>query len=196
MPCFRPIPRQQARSLLGWCPEQHVILFGAMDGAADPRKGFDLLTAALQHLAADPSLGDLSAVVLGQAEPAQPLQLPLPVRYLGRWHDDLALALAYAAADVVVVPSRLDNLPQSATEALACGTPVVAFRQGGLTDLVEHRLNGWLAEPESVEDLAAGLAWCMAGNTSPARLASWTPAAVAAEHRQLYAECMAGEVAP
>ena len=193
---FRPIPRQQARSLLGWCHEQRVILFGAMDGAADPRKGFDLLTAALKHLAADPSLGDLSAVVLGQAEPAQPLQLPLPVRYLGRWHDDLTLALAYAAADVVVVPSRLDNLPQSATEALACGTPVVAFRQGGMTDLVEHRRNGWLAEPESVEDLAAGLAWCMAGHTSPARLARWTPAAVAAEHRQLYAECMAGEVAP
>ena len=196
---FRPIPRRQARSLLGWCQEQRVILFGALDGAADPRKGFDLLTAALQYLAADPSLSDLTAVVLGQAEPAQPLQLPLPVRYLGRWHDDLTLALAYAAADVVVVPSRLDNLPQSATEALACGTPVVAFRQGGLTDLVEHRRNGWLAAPESVEDLASGLAWCLARSDlspSPARLASWTPAAVAAQHRRLYAECMAAEVAP
>lgn len=176
-----------------------MILFGALDGAADPRKGFDLLTAALQYLAADPSLSDLTAVVLGQAEPAQPLQLPLPVRYLGRWRDDLTLALAYAAADVVVVPSRLDNLPQSATEALACGTPVVAFRQGGLTDLVEHRRNGWLAAPESVEDLASGLAWCLARPDlppSPARLASWTPAAVAAQHRRLYAECMAAEVAP
>jgi glycosyltransferase involved in cell wall biosynthesis len=115
--------------------------------------------------------------------------MPLPLRFAGRLHDDLSLALAYAAADVVVVPSRLDNLPQSATEALACGTPVVAFRQGGLEDVVEHRVSGWLAQPFNPHHLALGIAWCL--NTpglapSPARLSGWRPAAVAEAHTALY----------
>lgn len=192
---FRPIPKQQARSLLGWSQRQRLILFGAMDGTADPRKGFDLLAAALRGLVAEPAQHDLAAVVLGQAKPADGIPLPLPVRYIGQLHDDLSLALAYAAADVVVVPSRLDNLPQSATEALACGTPVVAFRQGGMTDLVEHQRTGWLAEPESVEDLRQGLVWSLdfvhSSHCDPMRISQSIvqtayPAAVAASHADLY----------
>jgi glycosyltransferase involved in cell wall biosynthesis len=188
-PVFRPIERARARELLAWPQQQRLILFGAMDGAADPRKGWDLLEAALHRLVAEAEGLPLAAVVLGQAPPPQPPSLPLPLRYAGRLHDDLSLALAYAAADVVVVPSRLDNLPQSATEALACGTPVVAFRQGGLEDLVEHRVSGWLAEPFNPNHLALGIAWCL--NTpglapSPARLARWRPAAVAEAHTALY----------
>jgi glycosyltransferase involved in cell wall biosynthesis len=90
---------------------------------------------------------------------------------------------------VVVVPSRLDNLPQSASEALACGTPVVAFRQGGMEDLVEHRVSGWLAEPFNPQQLATGIAWCLHTPglaPSPARLACWRPAAVAEAHTALY----------
>jgi glycosyltransferase involved in cell wall biosynthesis len=188
-PVFRPIEKARARELLGWPQQQRLILFGAMDGSADPRKGWDLLEAALHRLVADAEGLPLAAVVLGQAPPRQPPSMPLPLRFAGRLHDDLSLALAYAAADVVVVPSRLDNLPQSATEALACGTPVVAFRQGGLEDLVEHRVSGWLAQPFNPHHLALGIAWCL--NTpglapSPARLSGWRPAAVAEAHTALY----------
>jgi len=191
---FRAVPQSQARALLGWPREQRLILFGAIDGSRDPRKGFDLLAAALHRLAAQPDQANVGLVVLGQDAPTRPLPLPFPIVYGGRLHDDLTLALAYAAADVVVVPSRMDNLPQSATEALACGTPVVAFRQGGLTDLVQHRSNGWLAEPDSVEDLAEGLAWCLAtpGLATPAEmLASWSAKAVAAAHSRFYAQVLA-----
>jgi len=72
--------------------------------------------------------------------------------------------MTYAAADVVAVPSRLDNLPQVATEAAACGRPVVAFDVGGLPDIVEHRRTGYLARPEDADDLARGLHWIL---TSP-----------------------------
>jgi glycosyltransferase involved in cell wall biosynthesis len=127
------------------------------------------------------------------------------MRHVGRLHDDLSLALTYAAADVVVVPSRLDNLPQSASEALACGTPVVAFRQGGMADLVEHRVNGYLAEPYDPVDLARGLAFVLgdAATGTPAlaplvgvkahgeRVDSWRPEAVAAAHRALYGRLLA-----
>jgi glycosyltransferase involved in cell wall biosynthesis len=192
---FRPYPRAQVRRWLGWPQEHRLLLFGAMDGVADPRKGFDLLVEALQQLKQlDPALAeDCHAVVLGQSTPAVPPSLPLPVHYAGRFDDDLSLALAYAAADVVVVPSRLDNLPQSATEPLACGTPVVAFHQGGLPDLVQHRRNGWLAAPEDARDLALGLQWALAqpeGSLPLEICQAWRPEAVAGAHRDLYAEVL------
>jgi glycosyltransferase involved in cell wall biosynthesis len=188
---FRPISRPQARELLGWPQQRRLILFGAIDGAADPRKGWDLLEAALGQLAS--RRPDLEAVVLGQSQPAVAPRSSVPLRYAGRLRDDLNLALAYAAADVVVVPSRLDNLPQSASEALACGTPVVAFRQGGMADLVEHRRSGWLAQPGDGQDLARGISWCL-DTPDPllrsTRVASWRPAAVAQAHGQLYRQLL------
>ncbi|MEI6828780.1 MAG: glycosyltransferase [Synechococcaceae cyanobacterium ELA445] len=188
---YRPIPRAQARQLLGWPAERQVVLFGALGGGEDPRKGWDLLVPALARLATERP--ELEAVVLGQPAPNDPPNLALPIRFLGRLQDDLSLALTYAAADVVVVPSRLDNLPQSASEALACGTSVVAFRQGGMADLVEHRVNGYLADPFDWQHLAQGLAWCLDTPglvASPERLSSWRPAAVAAAHRGLYARLL------
>ena len=130
-------------------------------------------------------------------EPSPPAVSPwqcLSLRYLGRLRDDLSLALAHGAADLVVVPSRLGNLTQGASEALACGTPVVAFRQGGMADLVEHRRSGWLAQPGDVQDLARGISWCLdtpAPLLRSTRVSSWRPAAVARAHGQLYRQLLA-----
>jgi glycosyltransferase involved in cell wall biosynthesis len=81
----------------------------------------------------------------------------MKVRYLGRLHDDISLVLAYAAADVFVAPSILENLSNTVMEAMACGTPCVAFNQGGMPDLVEHGRTGYLARPFESDDLAAGI---------------------------------------
>lgn len=71
------------------------------------------------------------------------------------------MATLYAAVDVTVVPSRQENLPQVAVESLACGTPVVAFDVAGIPDVVDHRQNGYLAEPFDPKDLAAGIRWVL-----------------------------------
>ncbi|MEN9236221.1 MAG: glycosyltransferase, partial [Gloeomargarita sp. GMQP_bins_25] len=67
--------------------------------------------------------------------------------------------LAYSAADVLVVPSRQEAFGQVATEAMACGTPVVGFAGTGVQDIVDHRVNGYLAQPFDPRDLAQGMAW-------------------------------------
>ena len=189
---FRPNEPSQARAALGWPQDKRLLLFGAMD-ATDPRKGADLLQAALRRLVLQNS-DQLMAVILGQSQPRQPHDWPIPVLYSGRFHDDVSLALAYAAADVVVVPSRMDNLPQSATEAIACGTPVAAFDQGGMADVIDHCQTGWLAQPFDPEALAQGIRWALQRpQDQPVfsqNLDRWRSDAVARTHIDFYAEVL------
>lgn len=169
---YAPLARDMARHLLGIPQQRPVILFSAMGGSRDPRKGFDLLQQALLRLREQRPSGDILCVILGQEQPAQPPDIGFPALWLGQLHDDAALALAYNAADVTVVPSRLDNLPQTGTEAQACGCPVVAFDIGGLPDIVEHELTGYLAPPFDAEGLARGIAWVLEDPARRDRLAA------------------------
>ena len=83
------------------------------------------------------------------------------MRYLGVFGDDVSLRLVYSAADVVVVPSRQDNFPQTALEAQACGVPVVAFDVGGMRDIIDDRITGYLARPFDPQELARGVVWVL-----------------------------------
>ncbi len=81
----------------------------------------------------------------------------MPVRYLSTLKDDWSLVLAYSSADVMVVPSKQEAFGQTASEAMACGTPVVAFGATGLLDIVDHKINGYLATPFDTAELAQGI---------------------------------------
>jgi glycosyltransferase involved in cell wall biosynthesis len=158
---WKPMEQALARELLGLPADAPLLLFGAMGGGRDPRKGFDLLTAALGHLRGE--IPGLELVVFGQLAPLNPPDLGFPIHYTGHLHDDLSLRALYSAADALMVPSRQDNLPNTAVEAQACGTPVVAFDIGGLPDIVEHQRTGYLAKAFETEDLAAGIRWVLGG---------------------------------
>lgn len=191
---WHPVPQPVARAALGLDTAARVILLGAPGGLTDPRKGGDLALDALARLASGPSAPD-GLVIFGQSEAAGHATLPLPTRFLGRLQDDLSLVLAYSAADVFVVPSRQDNLPNTAIESLACGTPVVAFSIGGLPDIVTHEQTGWLARPFDTGDLAQGILWVLAeaGKDSQLRVQARADAVrrfanpvVAARYHELY----------
>ena len=161
---WQPLNPALARELLGLPSDVPLLLFGAMGGGQDPRKGFDLLTAALSHLRGE--IHALHLVVFGQLAPREPPNLGFPIHYTGHLHDDLSLRALYSAADVLVVPSRQEAFGQTASEAHACGTPVVAFNIGGLPDIVEHQHTGYLAQPFDTEGLAQGIAWVLAHSES------------------------------
>jgi glycosyltransferase involved in cell wall biosynthesis len=109
------------------------------------------------------SRGDkLTAAVLGASRPKDAPDLGMASIFLGTMSDDISLALAYSAADVLVAPSSQENLSNAVMESLACGTPVVAFRIGGMPDMIVHQENGYLATPFDTADLANGLAWVLA----------------------------------
>ncbi len=159
---YRPIDPAIARNLLGLPPDKKLILFGALSPTADPRKGFSYLRRALHHLAEQPEADQLEAVIFGTDKPAKDLDLKLPATFLGRLYDDTTLALAYSAADVMVMPSVQDNFAKTTIEAMACGTPVVAFNATGAKDAVMHQQNGYAATCFDPVDLANGIAWIIA----------------------------------
>ena len=190
---FQPWPKRVARAVLGLPPEAPLILFGALSGGVDPRKGKDLLEAALPKVHA--RLPNAEGVIFGQSEPAKPPRLGLPMHWLGHLHDDATLALAYSAADVMVLPSRQDNLPQTGIESQSCGCPVVTFNVSGLPDVIEDRQTGYLATPFEVDDLAAGIEWVLADPERHERLSRqararaishWAPAVVVPQFIDLY----------
>lgn len=158
---YKPINKQAAREVLNLPQNKKLILFGAVSAIKDHRKGFHLLQPALQILSQSSYEGQAEIVVFGSSEPSKPCFLGLPTHYLGHLSDDVSLALAYSAADVMVVPSVQEAFGQTASESLACGTPVVTFRETGVADIVDHQQNGYLATPFEVKDLADGIAWVL-----------------------------------
>lgn len=167
---FQPVSRSSARSILRLPQDKKLILFGAFGGLADRRKGGDLLLEALHHFSAA-QLSQWHGVVFGTGRPKDEPRAGLPLHWLGQLHDDVSLALAYNAADVMVVPSRQEaGGPQTAVEAQACGVPVVAFDVGGLRDSVQHEETGYLASALDARSLTAGIAWVLGDESRRGRL--------------------------
>ncbi len=161
---FKPVTeaeRSQFRQEKGIAPDARVILFVAMR-ISDTHKGFPFLQAALQELKENHAGLPLEIMVIGRAEPEALATLPYPVHALGLLQDPTELARVYAAADVFVTPTLADNLPNTVMESLACGTPVVGFRTGGVPEMVEHQVNGYIAEQGNSAALAAGIRWVLA----------------------------------
>ena len=158
---YKPIESSLARELLNLPHNKQLVLFGAMNATSDPRKGFHLLMPALQKLSHSQGQDQIEIVVFGSSQPSETPDFGFKVHYLGRLYDDISLSILYAATDIFVAPSIQDNLPNTVMEALGCGTPCVAFNIGGMPDMVDHKQNGYLAQPFEVEDLARGIAWIL-----------------------------------
>ncbi len=156
---YYPWPKENAKKLFGFKSNLPIILFGALSGNTDKRKGWDLLHKSLKIL--EHQEFKFQIVILGQSEERFDLALKSKVTYIQRLSDDYSLAMLYSASDLVVVPSRMENLPQMATEAQACGVPVVGFNCTGLPDTVEHKKTGYLAKAYDTKDLANGIYWVL-----------------------------------
>lgn len=154
------VDKSLARQLLHLPSDVPLLLFGAMGGGIDPRKGYGLLLQALKHVSN--SIPKIELIIFGQITPENSPDLGYSIHYTGHFHDDVSLQLLYSAVDVMVIPSLQDNLPNTGKEALACGTPVVAFDTCGLPDIVDHEVTGYLAREFDPEDLAKGIEWILA----------------------------------
>lgn len=195
MDIFKPVDQALARSLFNLPPARRLILFGAVKPRSEPRKGFALLEETLSHLAKGPHAAGTDMVIFGEGSRRTWRHAGFTWHSLGALRDEVALSLAYNAADVFVAPSLQDNLPNTVLEALACGTPGAAFAVGGMSDLISHQKNGWLAAPQSADGLAAGIEWVLNDASGPRalRIAArasvaerFSPESIASRHLELY----------
>ncbi|MBW4502126.1 MAG: glycosyltransferase family 4 protein [Scytonema hyalinum WJT4-NPBG1] len=158
---YKPIHKRLGREILNLPQDKKIILFGAIEATSDKNKGFHLLQPSLQELSKSGRKDEWELVIFGASQPDNPPDLGFKTHYLGHLHDDISLATVYSLADVMLMPSLQESFGQTASESLACGTPVVAFNTTGLKDIVDHQQNGYLAKPYEVEDFAKGIAWVL-----------------------------------
>lgn len=148
---YRPHDPAIGRAALGLPAEKVILLFVAQN-LKDPRKGFDLLVSALEQLPA--SLRATTVLVtMGDGGRALTAIADIPVISLGYVGGDRLKAIIYSTADVFLFPTRGDNLPIVLQESMACGTPMVSFDVGGVSELVRPGDTGLLAKPENFVDL-------------------------------------------
>ena len=154
---FRPFDKIKSKELWNLSSNKKIILFGTLNAADDPRKGFLELSQALHQI----TVPNVELVIFGSGKPKYPPDFGFKTHYLGNLNNDESLAQLYSAADVMVVPSLQENLSNSIMESLACATPVVGFNIGGNKDMIDHKENGYLAEPFDVMDLKNGIEWIL-----------------------------------
>lgn len=186
---FTPTDRAEARRSFNLSPDQKLIVFVA-HVVTDPRKGLALLDEALCRLGPQ---RDLALLMVGLGTPA--LKAPVVQLKSGLISDDATMSRLYSAADLVVVPSLEDNLPNTVLEAMASGTPVVGFHSGGIPDMITPGETGFLAEAGDTASLARAIAEAFAdpvrlsamGRSARARVErEHTLAAQANRYRDLY----------
>lgn len=148
---FRPKNIEQAKKELGLAPGSFTLLLGAYTGF-EKRKGFKELLDVIRYCLQDERFakmnhnGDVDLVAFGPPQ-KELKQLTAGIKSFGYINDNERLATIYSAADIFLLPSREDNLPNTMLEAMACGTPVLSFEVGGMPDMVENGVTGYMAPP-------------------------------------------------
>ena len=140
--------------------DDFIILFGAVDGGVSKIKGFDLLVDAISIFSKSlNSTNKIKIITFGGREQKSGIMSGIKTIELGHISSETELADIYSLSSVTIVPSRAESFGQVAAESLSCETPVIAFNHSGLTDIVKHKENGYLAEPFKSSSLATGISW-------------------------------------
>jgi len=168
---FYPIPSDEAKEAIGISPRDRMALFV---GRIEPLKGVDTLIKAMSivkknchsficpHyliiIGGDPEgkTEELSTEMERLQNLCKALDLDEMVVFLGKRGQD-TLPYYYSAAEVVVMPSHYESFGMVALEAMACGTPVIASRVGGLAHLIRDGETGFFVPAQDAEALAEKL---------------------------------------
>ena len=159
---FKPGKKSKARQRLKLPLGKKLVLFGAVK-ITDKRKGIDYFIESCNILAKKyPDSKDyLGIVACGNGAEELKSLLPFEVYPLNYISNENELVDVYNAVDAFVTPSLEENLPNTIMEALACGVPCVGFKIGGVPEMIEHKVNGYVSKYRCPEDFADGIHWVL-----------------------------------
>lgn len=155
---FKP-QSSDIRTQLGIPANAKLILFIAQGGLSDPRKGYKYIEQIRKYYLYDSNIFFLA---LGDGKVISRHENIISLPFVS---DPKVISSYYAAADLLLFPSLAENCPLVVLEALSTGLPVVAFNVGGVSELVVHKQNGYVAKYDSSEDLLMGVKWVLNLNT-------------------------------
>lgn len=153
---FKRKIQHQVRNDLGLPLNKKLLLFGALN-ATDKRKGIDYLVEALNIIKGV----DIELIVLGQVKDDIRNLFSLPIHSMGYLSEESKIVDMYNAVDVFVTSSLEENLPNMIMESMSCGIPCVGFEIGGIPEMIDHKVNGYIANYKDSEDLANGILWVL-----------------------------------
>ena len=181
---FHQEDKTAARQRAGLPLDKRLILF-VSQRVTNQNKGMSYLVEACKILNTQhPETKDNTGLVIlgGHAEEVAG-QFEMPVYPLGYVNDTKRIVDIYNAADLFVLPSLSENLPNTIMEAMACGVPCVGFKVGGIPEEIDHLKNGYVAEYKNAEDLSRGMRWVL-DEANPQELSSHAVGKVASTYSQ------------
>ena len=137
---FDNIPKNEAREKLGLPRMKFIIAFGALN-LSDARKGGATIRQILRTFDDDPRV-HFSAFGNGLKKMVN--GIPTNCTDFGLVDNNALLSLIYSAADVYLMPSLQESFGKVTIEAMACGTPVIAYLGTPAEEMLRHGETGWL----------------------------------------------------
>jgi glycosyltransferase involved in cell wall biosynthesis len=178
---FRAIPKRAAREALG-LPLDDVLVLHYLNPGDLKRKGGGYIHKAVKDFP-DQSL-NISLVTFGGMKPGEGMVEGIREYSLGSLKDERMLMLAFSAVDLYVLSPLAENLPNTILESMACGTPVVSWKAGGIAEIVRHLETGYLADYQDVQGLMQGIQLLVSDSELRSRLGIQARALIEKEYTQ------------
>ena len=145
------------RKKFGLNINKKIILFGSSNGLKDRRKGWDYLNQSLSL-----TKENFDLIILGSKKPENfSLNLKGNIFFFEKLANDEELSDLYNSVDCLALPSLHDNTPLISQEAQMCGVPIVLFDHNGMSEIVDHKVNGYKAKSLDVSSFANGIDWIL-----------------------------------
>jgi len=171
---FKPLKKEQKLKLKKkWNLSKNAFCIAVGGFSLDEdRKGFESINACLDYLIAKVAeqkpLSELTILAYGYGKFSLP---SINVVNFGFIKDEAQMAEFYGISDIFVTMTKEDNLPNTVLESLACGTPVLGTRVGGLPEMIEENWNGRLVEKNDYRSMADAILNCL---KAPKELGFWS----------------------
>ena len=152
---FRLISKVDAKNMLNISTQKQIILYGAQNPQSK-RKGWDIFLETLKKI----NLANYYLLIFGKFWSENTLkQIGIEYQSLGYIKDTNYLNAVYSSADFFVASSIEDAWPKTFAEAMCCGTPVVCFNNTSISEIIDHKINGFIVNDFDSKLLKEGIDW-------------------------------------